>query len=157
MCNCKSCGTELNALNMSDIEPGWCNKCVKIKIEMIHPIKEDEEFYNISDERLNEMSRQLWPFPSTGINGYRQNLDQFKPNPIDSRADYIRKSLIDYESHKIAQLIFKHDRDEENLFYETNKQIIQTIESKLPQGVTIEQISEEWRIAHGFNPFDEKN
>lgn len=24
---CRSCGTELTALNLSDIEPGWCRKC----------------------------------------------------------------------------------------------------------------------------------
>ncbi len=120
MCNCKSCGIELNALNMSDIEPEWCNGCIAIKIAMIHPIEEDPEFYEISDEKLNEMSRMLWPFPSTGVNGYRQNRDQFKPNPVDPRADYIRKSLIDYESHETAELIFEHDHEEDDFLYKEN-------------------------------------
>lgn len=115
MCNCKSCGTELNALNMSEIEPEWCNKCVEIKIEMIQPLMEDVEVLFISDKDLNEMSRQLWPFPSTGINGYRQNLDQFKPNPIDSKLDYIRKSLLDHESYIMMNKMLEHDIQKEKL------------------------------------------
>lgn len=107
MCNCKSCGTELNALNISDIEPEWCNKCVEIKIEMIHPIKEDPEFYAISDITLEEMSRQLWPCPGTLLYPSKTNLaDHYKPNPVDPRANYIRESLVQYEQSKEADEIF---------------------------------------------------
>lgn len=110
MSNCKSCGAELNALNMSDIELGWCNKCVDIKIEMINPIEQDPEFYGISDEKLNEMFRMLWPFPKTSIYPNKTNLaDHHKPNPINSKLDYIRKSLLDHESYIMMDKMLEHD------------------------------------------------
>jgi len=32
---CKECGKELNALNMSDIEDGMCNDCVDLALNFI--------------------------------------------------------------------------------------------------------------------------
>ena len=116
MNNCKSCGTELNALNMSDIESGWCNKCVETKIEMINPIKEDPEFYGISNKDLNEMSRMLWSFPKTYDYPNKTLLaDHHKPNPVDSKLDYIRKSLLDHESYIMMDKMLEHDIQKEKL------------------------------------------
>ena len=32
---CKECGTDLNALNLSDVEPGMCNDCCDLALDFI--------------------------------------------------------------------------------------------------------------------------
>ena len=63
MAKCESCGTELIAINISEIEEGWCNKCANIAIEKLHPIEEDVEVRNISDEDLIRLSTMTKPSP----------------------------------------------------------------------------------------------
>jgi Zn-finger nucleic acid-binding protein len=81
---CKSCGINLTALNLSDIEEDWCTKCVDIMIEKMHPIPEDNS-----------------PYIRAG--------DPKSCNPIDPRADIIRATLQSYEWMQQSRFLCKDD------------------------------------------------
>lgn len=49
---CGSCGAALTAINISDNEPGWCQKCTDIAIEKLQPLDEDPEVKKMSDKYL---------------------------------------------------------------------------------------------------------
>ena len=53
---CESCGTELTAISISDIEPGWCQDCTGIAIEKLHSLDEDPEVKNWSDKYLKAVA-----------------------------------------------------------------------------------------------------
>lgn len=58
---CRSCGTELTALNISDIESGWCQGCTEIALEKLHPLEEDPSVKKMSDNYLNALASGQLP------------------------------------------------------------------------------------------------
>lgn len=61
-CKC-GCGTELTAINMSDIEPTMTKECVTKQINDMELIPEDPEFIGISDEEMTRLSTMISPNP----------------------------------------------------------------------------------------------
>ncbi len=58
---CKSCGKEITALNLSEQVKGWCQPCVEITVEKMHPEVEDPEVRFITDENLNRLCTMTQP------------------------------------------------------------------------------------------------
>jgi hypothetical protein len=98
---CCNCGTELTALNISDIEPGVCQTCVKEIIEKLDIIPEDLEFETWSNTYLNlVISGRLPCHQDWDSILLRQKID---PHPIRYDLPKYAKKVLLYDFLKIER------------------------------------------------------
>jgi hypothetical protein len=92
MKKCKDCGTELNALTLSDVDDNYCGNCADKRIEILQ-----------SDIADTDTTLLLWSKHICAIDGCKNKSENFKTS-IFSSGMYCRKHFEEINGEIIRKL-----------------------------------------------------